>query len=76
MQPPEKSCPLFFSNPTLKAEVLSSPLFLEGGSTPPPPAESGGACYVVRLFFKKRVLEFVVKILDKYTSKEFLKFTF
>ena len=28
------------------------------------------------LFFKKGVLEFVVKILDKYTSKEFLKILF
>ena len=28
---------------------------------------------VVGLFFKKGVLEFVVKILDKYADKEFLK---
>ena len=28
------------------------------------------------LFFTKGVLEFVVKILDKYTYKEFLKNTF
>ena len=28
---------------------------------------------LVGLFFKKGVLEFVVKILDKYTNKEFLK---
>ena len=30
----------------------------------------------VGLFFKKSVLEFVVKILDKYTNKEFLKIPF
>ena len=29
---------------------------------------------LVGLFFTKGILEFVVKILDKYTSKEFLKF--
>ena len=29
---------------------------------------------LVGLFFTKGTLEFVVKILDKYTSKEFLKF--
>ena len=28
---------------------------------------------LVGLLFKKRVLEFVVEILDKYTNKEFLK---
>ena len=28
---------------------------------------------VVGLFFKKGILEFVVKILDKYADKEFLK---
>ena len=28
------------------------------------------------LFFEKAVLEFVVKILDKYTRKEFLKIPF
>ena len=31
---------------------------------------------LVGLFFTKGVLEFVVKILDKYTYKEFLKNTF
>ena len=31
---------------------------------------------LVTLFFKKDVLEFVVKILDKYTYKEFLKIPF
>ena len=31
---------------------------------------------LVGLFFKKGVLEFVVKILDEYTSKEFLKIPF
>ena len=29
---------------------------------------------IAGLFFKKGVLELVVKFLDKYTSKEFLKF--
>ena len=28
------------------------------------------------LFFKKGVLEFMVKVLDKYTIKEFLKIAF
>ena len=31
---------------------------------------------LVGLFFKKGVLEFVVKILDKYTNKQFLKIPF
>ena len=31
---------------------------------------------LVGLLFKKRVLEFVVKILDKYTHKELLKIYF
>ena len=31
---------------------------------------------LVGLFFIKGVLEFVVKILDKYTNKEFLKYPF
>ena len=31
---------------------------------------------LVGLFFKKGVLEFVVKILDKYTNKEFLRIPF
>ena len=31
---------------------------------------------LVGLFFRKSVLEFVVKILDKYTYKEFLKIPF
>ena len=31
---------------------------------------------LVGLFFTKGVLEFVVKILDKYTYKEFLKIPF
>ena len=31
---------------------------------------------LVALFFTKGVLEFVVKILDKYTYKEFLKIPF
>ena len=31
---------------------------------------------LVGLFFTKGVLEFVVKILDKYTNKEFLKILF
>ena len=31
---------------------------------------------LVWLFFTKSVLEFVVKILDKYTYKEFLKIPF
>ena len=31
---------------------------------------------LVGLFFTKSVLEFVVKILDKYTYKEFLKIPF
>ena len=31
---------------------------------------------LVGLFFTKDVLEFVVKILDKYTYKEFLKIPF
>ena len=31
---------------------------------------------LVGLFFNKGVLEFMVKILDKYTYKEFLKITF
>ena len=31
---------------------------------------------VVGLFFKKGVLEFLIKILDKYTYKEFLKVSF
>ena len=31
---------------------------------------------LVGLLFKKRVLEFVVKILDKYTYKELLKIYF
>ena len=31
---------------------------------------------LVGLFFKKGALEFVVKILDKYTNKEFLKILF
>ena len=43
--PPEKSHPLFPSNPTLKVKVLSSPFFenLVGGSPPPsrPNAERG-----------------------------------
>ena len=41
--PPEKSLPLFPSNPSLKVEVLSNPPLFEnlvGGSTPP--AEKGG----------------------------------
>ena len=31
---------------------------------------------LVRLFFRKGVAEIVVKILDKYTGKEFLKILF
>ena len=31
---------------------------------------------LVGLFFRKIVLEFVIKILDKYTYKEFLKIPF
>ena len=31
---------------------------------------------LVRLFFRKGVAELVVKILDKYTDKEFLKILF
>ena len=31
---------------------------------------------LLRLFFKKGVLEFVVKILDKYTNTKFLKSPF
>ena len=46
--PPEKSHPLFPSNPPLKVEVLSSPpplleIWLE--TQPPPPAERAGAHY-------------------------------
>ena len=36
----------------------------------------GAHTALVRLFFKKGVLEFVVKILDKYIYKEFLKIPF
>ena len=47
--PPEKSHPLFISNPPLKVKVLSSPppLFenLVGGSIPPADRGKGGAPY-------------------------------
>ena len=51
--PPEKSHPLFPSNPSLKVEVLSSPPFLKiwlEAQTPPPRqplSERGGAHYVI-----------------------------
>ena len=38
--PPEKSHPLFPSNPPLKIEILSSPPLLFENLTPSPPAES------------------------------------
>ena len=50
--PPKKSHPLFFSNPTLKIEILSIPTLFQNlvrGLTPlPSPAErgAGGAHYV------------------------------
>ena len=46
--PPEKSLPLFPSNPSLKVEVLSNPPLFEnlvGGSTPPCRKGGGAAHY-------------------------------
>ena len=54
--PPEKSHPLFPSNPPLKAEVLSSPPFLKTWleAQPPSPLQKGGggAHYALSLQFQ------------------------